>query len=161
MRRLSWTAALLACLSYSGAGSGNDRDLTTPGYRTEVYLRDRAEEVRAALLKSGSVSLEGIQLWAVADKDGSFSRVRFRLHGRVEGQGRLLGKYFDLLDLRAEKTPFEGRALRMTLRKVPAGLGWPPVVMVLEDADLKSTEVAIGAARLSIVIPPLRFPDDR
>ena len=41
------------------------------------------------------------------------------------------------------------------------GLGWPPVVMVLEDADLKSTEVAIEAARLSIVIPPLRFPDDR
>ena len=162
MARLTAMAVVCSvCVGFDLAGA-RDAGSGLPGYRTEVYQRDRADEVRAALIQGRTVSIEGLQLQAEAARDGSLREVQFRLADVFPGRVGTLDDALHLSKVRPDKGPVQGRAMRMTLRNDRTRPGSPALVLELNDVVLECLDGRVVVVKWwSLAIPYSQFEGDR
>jgi hypothetical protein len=154
--------AVVCTIAFLTDGRANDPEEAASGYRTEVYFRDRADEVRRKLIRNGKLSLEGLQLQAEVRKDGSLRGVTFHLSAVFRGQVESVGDLILLAKVKPDINPVEGRALMLTLRNDLTRPGFPAVVLDLHGVVLSTGDGRpIVLRHWSLFIPDSRFRDDR
>jgi hypothetical protein len=162
MARLAAMAVVCSvCVGLDLAGA-HDAGSSPSGYRTDVYVRDRAEEVRAALIRGDALSIEGLRLQGEAARDRSLREVQFRLTDVFPGRVGTLDDALHLSKVRPDRAPVQGRARQMTVRNDRTRPDSPAVVLHFDDVVLECLDGRVVVVKWwSLTIPNSQFEGDR